>query len=148
MLDQLLSGGISGILKGAAELIDTFHTSDEEKHKMKMELLSHQLDVFKSAQSMAIGQMKINLKEAEHPSRFVSGWRPFVGWTCGAGLAYAVVVRPLLNWSTSLLATYTEVVIPVLPVPDLEVLMTTLMGMLGMAGYRTYEKLKGVARGK
>jgi len=79
-------------------------------------------------------QTKINEIEAQHRTVFVAGWRPFVGWVCGVALAYNFVVRDLFIW-----ALQPEAVPPAL---QMEHLMTVLMGMLGLGGLRTYEKLK------
>ena len=79
-------------------------------------------------------QTKINEIEAQHRTMFVAGWRPFVGWVCGVALAYNFVVRDLFIW-----ALQPEDVPPAL---QMEHLMTVLMGMLGLGGLRTYEKLK------
>lgn len=79
-------------------------------------------------------QTKINEIEAQHRTVFVAGWRPFVGWVCGVALAYNFVVRDLFIW-----ALQPESVPPAL---QMEHLMTVLMGMLGLGGLRTYEKLK------
>ena len=91
-----------------------------------------------SAQSgelqLILGQLEVNKAEAAHKSIFVSGWRPFVGWVCGAGLAYNVVILPLLStWFT-------------MPDVDPALLYPVLTAMLGMGGLRTFEKTKGVAR--
>lgn len=79
-------------------------------------------------------QTKINEIEAKHRSVFVAAWRPFIGWVCGVALAYNFVVRDLFIW-----AMQPEVVPPAL---QMDHLMTILMGMLGLGGLRTYEKLK------
>ena len=79
-------------------------------------------------------QTKINEIEAQHRTVFVAGWRPFVGWVCGVALAYNFVVRDLF-----ISALQPESVPPAL---QMEHLMTVLMGMLGLGGLRTYEKLK------
>ena len=44
------------------------------------------------------GQMDINKIEASSKSMFVAGWRPFVGWVCGFGVAWNFVIQPLLSW--------------------------------------------------
>lgn len=88
------------------------------------------------------GQVEINKVEAANASVFVSGWRPFVGWTCGGGLAIQFVIGPLVGWGT-MLAGHPAT----LPVLDLSLLITLLAGMLGLSGLRTYEKTQGVARG-
>ena len=79
-------------------------------------------------------QTKINEIEAQHRTVFVAGWRPFIGWVCGVALAYNFVIRDLFIW-----ALKPEIVPPAL---QMEHLMTVLLGMLGLGGLRTYEKVK------
>lgn len=89
---------------------------------------------------MALGQMEINKVEAASSSLFVSGWRPAVGWVCVVGLMYTFLGQPLLVWLSAIIQ------VPVPPELDLDALITLLAGMLGLGGFRTYEKVKGVAR--
>ena len=79
-------------------------------------------------------QTRINEIEAQHRTVFVAGWRPFIGWVCGVALAYNFVIRDLFIW-----AIKPETIPPAL---QMEHLMTVLLGMLGLGGLRTYEKLK------
>lgn len=77
-------------------------------------------------------QAEINKVEAQNRSMFVSGWRPFIGWICGLAFGFHYIVMPLL-------LAYTDIK----PVEfDTNSLFTVLMGMLGLGGLRTYEKLK------
>jgi len=77
-------------------------------------------------------QAEINKVEAQNRSIFVSGWRPMVGWICAAAFGFHYIVMPLL-------VAYTDID----PVEfDTNSLFTVLMGMLGLGGLRTYEKLK------
>lgn len=85
------------------------------------------------------GQLEINRTEAASGSVFVAGWRPAVGWVCVLGLLYTFLVQPLLAW----LSGYAH--IPAPPSLPSDVLMTLLTGMLGLGGFRTFEKLRGVA---
>jgi hypothetical protein len=77
-------------------------------------------------------QAEINKVEAQNRSMFVAGWRPFIGWICGFAFGFHYIVMPLL-------LAYTDIE----PVEfDTNSLFTVLMGMLGLGGLRTYEKLK------
>lgn len=87
------------------------------------------------------GQMDINKQEAASPSVFVSGWRPFIGWVCGTACAW--------NWLGLSIAkfiaeTFFGKHIALNPA-DISEMLPVLMGMLGLGGLRTVEKIKGVA---
>ena len=85
---------------------------------------------------LLLGQLEVNKVEAASKSLFVSGWRPFIGWVCGVGLMYNVLLSPFLDiWFD-------------MPSVDPALLYPVLMGMLGLAGARTFEKTKGVSREK
>lgn len=86
------------------------------------------------------GQMDINQVEAASTSVFVSGWRPFCGWICGAGLAYVAVIEPIARLIATLCG-YTGA----FPLIDTNLTMQVLLGMLGMGGLRTLDKIRGVA---
>lgn len=108
-----------------------------EKAEMELAMFTASAE-FQSAAKQA----EINLAEAQHPSIFVAGWRPWIGWVCGVAVAYNFVVYPLLLWG---LALWPQ---PGFSPPPLfqDSLLELVLGMLGIAGLRTYEKFKGVAR--
>jgi hypothetical protein len=64
---------------------------------------------------------------------FVAGWRPAVGWVCAIGLAFVFLVNPIIQWVTGEPG-------PVLPT---DIVFELMLGMLGLGGLRTYEKLSG-----
>jgi hypothetical protein len=87
------------------------------------------------------GQLDINKVEAASPSVFVSGWRPFIGWVCGVACAW--------NWIGLKMALFVAAYLghPLDMQPaDVSEMMPVLLGMLGLGGLRTVEKLKGVNR--
>ena len=81
-----------------------------------------------------MGQLDINKEEAKNTNLFVSGWRPSVGWCCSLALFYQFIVRPV---STGFGHP--------MPAIDVEALNTLLFALLGVAGLRTVEKVKGAA---
>lgn len=87
------------------------------------------------------GQMKINEEEAKSSSFFVAGWRPFIGWVCGAGCAWNWVGLPVFTFVAS---TFLHIAVNVKPA-DLTEMLPLLMGLLGLGGLRTYEKTRKVA---
>lgn len=87
------------------------------------------------------GQLEINKVEAAHKSIFVAGWRPFIGWVCGFGVAWAFVLGPIAAAVVASIGA--DVVLPEIATDNL---MELVLGMLGLAGLRTFEKVKAVSR--
>ena len=98
--------------------------AEEELHAARQ---NGELDV-------ALAQLQVNQVEAAHRSLFVAGWRPGIGWVCVFGLAYNVIVSPLLS-------IWMEV-----PTVDPALLYPVMLGMLGLTGARTLEKMRGISR--
>lgn len=78
-------------------------------------------------------QSEINKMEAQHRSIFVAGWRPFIGWICGVALLYNFIIRDVIAWAS-------PNIMP--PAIQMDQLITILLGMLGLGGLRTFEKIK------
>ena len=87
-----------------------------------------------------IAQTEINKVEASHASIFVAGWRPFIGWTGGAGLAYSFVLAPFVEFVARANGYVGE-----MPMPDSSQLLTLVTAMLGVGAMRSYDKAKGTA---
>lgn len=86
------------------------------------------------------GQLDINKEEAKNPSVFVSGWRPAIGWVCGLACCWNWVGLPVAKT----VSAYLGHPLPISPA-DISEMMPVLMGMLGLGGLRTVEKINGVA---
>lgn len=115
--------------------------SDEAKLRV-MELAQRgELAGLEADVKLALGQLEVNKAEAA-TDLFRGGWRPAVGWCCAAGLVYTFLLQPILPWA--LLVFGKE--LPALPPLDGETLMTLLLGMLGLGGLRSYEKIRGAAK--
>lgn len=104
------------------------------KAEMDMMVLLQTQDLQK-----VMGQLEINAKEAASTSVFVAGWRPFIGWCCGAGFLWATIGHPVFGWIAASRGW------PAPPAIDTEVLLYVLGGMLGLGTLRSVEKIKGAA---
>lgn len=93
-------------------------------------------------QSLNLAQIQLNTVEAGSASLFVAGWRPYIGWGCGTAFLYSALFEPLLRFIATVCFGYTGTY----PVIDTSLTVQVLFGMLGMAGLRTYDKLKGTTR--
>ena len=125
--------GIDDAIAAGLTVLNKFIPDPEAKAKAEGELRDALI-------SWDAAQSRVNEAEAQNPHLFVSGWRPFIGWTCGTAFAYHFVLQPLLVFLASLAGK-----VIALPGFPMESLLTVLLGMLGLGGFRTYEKFKGVA---
>jgi hypothetical protein len=107
------------------------------------EKLAHEIATMaeRQAHETVQAQLEINKTEAEHPSMFVSGWRPAVGWVCVLGMAGNFIIIPFSNMVLELTGS-----IVAIPMIDMETLLPVLLGMLGLGAMRTVEKVKNVER--
>ena len=135
MLLDILKVAIGPIIK---PLIDRI--PDKNERARAEEEVTQQL--IKATSEAVKGQLAVNEKEAGHGSVFVAGWRPGVGWICGAALGWNYILQPLLSWVAFLFGAD----LGDAPRLDTGDLTTILLGMLGLGGLRTYEKRFGVAR--
>lgn len=127
---------ITEILKPLINKALDFIPDTKQRDKAKHEVLTLILDA--EAQGM-LSQIDLNKEEAKHKSVFVSGWRPAIGWICGLSIAYSYILSPILNWILVLNGHHGS-----LPSINTGELMTLITGMLGMSGFRTYEKMRGI----
>ena len=129
---------ITAILGIGNKLIDHFFPDANQAAAAKLRLLEMQQNG--DLQVMA-SQMEINKIEASNPSLFVSGWRPFIGWVCGISLTYAAIIEPVSRFIASVMFKYNGA----FPVIDTTLTLQILLGLLGLAGMRSWEKKEGVA---
>ncbi len=129
------------LIPALSQLIDRIIPDPQARDRAKLELAKAEQDgaieQFKLALTADQMQADINAKEAENPSIFVSGWRPFIGWVCGVAFAWHFVGQPLLAFAIDNSGGHAQ-----LPDFDMNALSTVLMGMLGLGGLRTIEKIR------
>lgn len=86
-------------------------------------------------------------KELERETKFQKNWRPALGWTSVAGFAFALVIVHLINLIVKVMFWTPGCDVPVMERPDSTLLLEGLGLALGLAGYRMWEKVNGVAGG-
>lgn len=131
--------GLGDIFTGAGGLakdIRSAITGDISPEK-KAELEAKALELESASMN---AQAEINKVEASSSKLFVAGWRPAVGWICAFGLAYAIILKPFIEFIAGLFG-YSGT----FPVIEGDILTTTLFGMLGLGAMRTVEKVTGAA---
>lgn len=136
--------GIGSILDFGGKIIDKIFPDPNAAAAAKLELFkAQQAGEFKELDAqieIAKAQIGVNAVEAANPSLFVSGWRPNIGWICGAALGWNFILRPIVVTVAVLYGHPVD-----LPSAEMGELLPVLGALLGIGAMRTVEKVKGVA---
>lgn len=126
---------IGDIIDAVGDIFSEVVVDKDKRNEINLELEKIKDAANERYHEEMIAQTEINKVEASHRSLFVAGWRPFIGWTGGVGLAWAYLVGPLLSF------TFDR------PMPDVNVyeLMVLIGGMLGFGVQRSYDKKAGTS---
>jgi len=139
-LSKLMGGG--DVVKSVGDALDNLFTSDEERMEAERELTKAKRSFdYKESKLVAeqnIAQMEVNKADARSGSFFQAGWRPAIGWVGAFALAYQFILYPLLVWA--LAVSSLDIEPP--PLIDANALYPIITGMLGIAGMRSFDKLK------
>ena len=133
----MISALIPQIAPILGNVLDRFFPDKEKAAEAQRAIETALLE---NAAQINLAQVEVNKEEAQHRTIFVAGWRPFIGWVCGVALAWHFVGVPV----TIFFIAWAGAEVPELPAFDMNSLMTVLMGMLGLGGLRTFEKMKGL----
>jgi hypothetical protein len=116
------------------DVLDRVLPDDKSKEQAKLEVARMALEgrtiELNAIRDVDVAQAQVNAVEAS-TDVFRGGWRPFIGWVSGVGLAYQFIAYPILH------GFY-----PQLTPLDTDSLMWLITGMLGLGAYRTFEKVK------
>ena len=121
----------SALIGPATDLAGKFIQDKDAAAKMAHELATL---ADKQAQEAMLAQIEVNKAEAAG-NWFQASWRPLCGYVCVLGLAVNFLISPIA-------AGFGFMV----PQADMSVMMPVLTGMLGLAGMRSYEKVKRVTK--
>jgi len=135
--------GLGSVFDFGSKVIEKIFPDPAQRDAAKLEMLrlsqQGELKALEADLAIAQGQMETNQAEAASNDAFRGGWRPFIGWCCGVGCAWNWLGLPVAKLVAELYGH------PIGLAPaDLAEMMPILMGMLGLGGLRSYEKVKGV----
>lgn len=113
--------------------------NEQAKQTLKLQELASEgrLAELQKVVTLMQGQLTVNLEEAKHPSIFIAGWRPFVGWVCGFSVLYVGIFEPFIRM-IALFFGYTGD----FPVIDTDITLQILGAILGIGALRTADKIK------
>ncbi len=129
---------INTLLPMVGEVLDRVVPDKNLNAKTKSEI---EKMLIANAAQINVEQIKTNQIEAGHRSVWTSGWRPSLGWACSAGFAYTFILQPILQWILVLVGNDT-----ILPSINTDILLELVFAMLGLAGLRSYDKMKGTTK--
>lgn len=118
---------IQALIGPVAGLLDKFIEDKDQKNQIAFELSTM---AERHAQEIALQQIEV-LKADAKGNWFQSSWRPLIGWICGLGLGINYLVSPICAGFGI-----------IIPQADMSVMMPLLFGMLGLAGMRSFDKIK------
>jgi len=131
--------GIDDAIAQGSKLIDDIITriwpDATEVEKAKIAQVTEQA---KAEMASLITQLDINKEEAKHPSVFVAGWRPALGWVGAASLGYNFLFAPIANGLVGLFGFP-----PIFVSTPTEQIMSLIGGMTGLVVARSADKYNG-----
>ena len=134
----LLGGLLKDLISPIKDLVSEVVVDKDKARELnvRLEELADKTD--QRLHEELMGQITVNTEEAKHASIFVAGWRPFIGWVGGVGLAYSFVLAPFIEFVARANHYVGE-----MPTPDANQLLTLVTAMLGVGAMRSYDKTKG-----
>ena len=122
---------LSALIGPATELAGKFIQDKDQAAK-----LAHELGTMadKHAQEAMLAQVEVNKAEAKG-NWFQASWRPLCGYVCVLGLMVNFLISPICAGFGF-----------IIPQAEMSVMMPILTGMLGLAGMRSFEKVKKVSK--
>ena len=121
---------LSSLIGPVTEIVGKF-VADKDKAAQLAHDISTMAD--KHAQEAMLAQIEVNKAEAKG-NWFQASWRPLCGYVCVLGLAVNFLISPIAAGFGF-----------AIPQAEMATMMPILTGMLGLAGMRSFEKIKKVA---
>mgnify|MGYP003136217090 FL=1 len=122
---------LQALIGPVASLLDKFIPDADTKQKLAYEIATL---AERQAHEIAIAQIEVNKEDAKG-NWFQAGWRPACAWVCVAGFTVNFLISPLADPFGIMV-----------PQADISTMMPVLLGMLGLAGARSFERVKKVGK--
>jgi hypothetical protein len=126
-----MSSIVGQLIAPVSSLLEKWIPDADTKNKLAHEIATMSE---KHGQQIALQQIEV-LKADAKGNWFQSSWRPLAGYTCVLGLMVNFLIAPICA------GFGIEI-----PQADAGVMMPLLLGMLGLGGARSYERVKGVGK--
>lgn len=133
---------ITALIPVLGNLFDKFIPDPQAAASAKLKVMemaqAGELAQLNADLQLATGQIEVNKVEAASSDGFTRNWRPFVGWVCGMAFAFKFIGGPMIfvvsQWFGHPIT---------LPTFDFTEMSTVLLGLLGLGGLRSLERIKG-----
>lgn len=139
---SVAQGAVSGALQGigdAAIKIRTAITGEAPLDPTAQAQLAMRVQEIEA--SLVQAQLAINLADAQSGSGFRGGARPMAMWVCVAAMLYDTVIRAMVPWVLQVAGVQG---VPPLPEVGGASMDAIMWGLLGLGGYRSLEKIRGM----
>lgn len=141
-ITDLVTGLVGGIGDAAIKIrmaitgIDPAKQAEIQELTMNIAAQANQAAADIQKAQIALDQTEAGVTGSNFFKFWVAGWRPFIGWVCGAAFVLQYVAQPVANWCGAHLALI-----------DMSVPTQVVMGMLGLGTgiARTVEKIQGAS---
>ena len=122
---------LQALIGPVASLLDKFIPDADTKQKLAYDIATL---AERQAHQIAIAQIEVNKEDAKG-NWFQAGWRPACAWVCVAGFTVNFLISPLADPFGIMV-----------PQADISTMMPVLLGMLGLAGARSFERVKKIGK--
>ena len=129
-----IDDAIGAVASLTDDIIKRVFPDATEIEKAKLQQLTQTIQ---NEYALQLAQIDVNKVEATNPSIFVAGARPAAMWVSVITLAYSGIGVSFLSWLATCFG------LPTLPIVDSTATNAILMGLLGLGGMRSFDKLKG-----
>lgn len=144
IIGDFIESTLGKVVEGGLDIIKRMIPDKGEQLKAENEfkalVLSAEREMRAQEHAEKMAQVEVNKIEAASTNLFVAGWRPSIGWTCAISLFWTFVGYDMARF---FLVVFKSPLVPPVLVGS-EHLMELVFAMLGLAGFRTYEKQRKI----